>query len=195
MISQRKTRIILASLVTSIFLFQNCATIYKGTSQKIPITSEPSGTKIIVDGNWIGHVPLVLKLRKNKSHIIRIEEQGYNPYEIKIMKKSSIKFLPILGNYLLAGTAVTIFDMVAGTEYTDKIVWPVIGLTLGLTLVDSLSGANFTLSPTELHVTLTKLEGKSQPNFIIINAEQFQNIKWIRIKCVDNDKEEIVNID
>ena len=195
MISQRKTRIILASLVTSIFLFQNCATIYKGTSQKIPITSEPSGTMIMVDGNEIGHVPLVLKLRKNKSHIIRIEKQGYNPYEIKIMKKISISVLAILGNYFLASTALYIYWRLAGIENTDKSGWPIIGLTLGLTLVDTLSGANFTLSPTELHVTLTKLEGKSQPNLIIINAEQLQNIKWIRIKCVDNDKEEIVNID
>ena len=195
MISQRKTRIILASLVTSIFIFQNCATIYKGTSQKIPVTSEPSGTMIIVDGNEIGHVPLVLKLRRSKSHIIRIEKQGYNPYEIKIMKKSKISMLAILGNYLLAGTATAISSRLAGIEITDSIAWAIIGLTLGLTLGDSLSGANFTLSPTELHVTLTKLEGKSQPNLIIINSEQLQDIKWIRIKCVDNDKEEIVNID
>ncbi|MQY57129.1 PEGA domain-containing protein, partial [bacterium] len=177
-----KTQIILASLILSALLFQNCATIYKGTSQKIPITSEPSGTMIMVDGNEIGHVPLVLKLRKNKSHIIRIEKQGYNPYEIKIMKKSSISMLAILGNYLLAGT-VGYISMVSPTENRDNSWWPIIGLTLGLTLVDFLSGANFTLSPTELHVTLTKLEGKSQPNFILIDAEQFQNIKWIRIKC------------
>jgi hypothetical protein len=44
-------------------------------------------------------------------------------------------------------------------------------------------------------VTLEKIEGKPQPNFILIDEEQFQNIKWIRIKCADSDGEEIVNID
>ena len=39
------------------------------------------------------------------------------------------------------------------------------------------------------------IQRKSQPNFILIDAEQFQNIKWVRIKCADFDKEELVNID
>ncbi len=41
-----------------------------------------------------------------------------------------------------------------------------------------------------------ELEGKPHPDFILIDVEKFQNIKWIRIKCADSaGKEEIVNID
>ena len=64
---QRKTKIILALIISSVFLFQNCATIFSGfrTSQKIPVTSNPSGAKIIVDGEERGYTPLNLKLKKN----------------------------------------------------------------------------------------------------------------------------------
>ncbi|NIO49571.1 MAG: PEGA domain-containing protein [Candidatus Aminicenantes bacterium] len=51
----------MALMVTSVFLFQNCATIISGTSQKIPVTSNPSGAKIIVDGIEVGNAPLNLK--------------------------------------------------------------------------------------------------------------------------------------
>ena len=59
---------------------------------------------------------------------------------------------------------------------------------------DFLSGANYKLIPDNLILILTEIEGNAQPNFILIDAEQFQNIKWIRIKCADFDKEEIGNI-
>ncbi len=50
MIIKRKTQIILALMVMNVFLFQSCMTIMRGTSKKIPVTSNPSGAKIIVDG-------------------------------------------------------------------------------------------------------------------------------------------------
>ncbi len=74
----------------------------------------------------------------------------------------------------------------------------IVGTILGVLVamgIDSKLGANYTLSPTELNVTLRKIGEKPQPNFILIDAEQFQNIKWIRIKCADSGGEEIVNLD
>lgn len=52
----------------------------------------------------------------------------------------------------------------------------------GAILVDVLSGATYTLHPKDLIVTLTKIEEKSQTNFILIDAKRFQHVKWIRIK-------------
>ena len=86
---QRKTKSILALIVSSVFFFQNCATIIRGTSQKIPVTSNPTGAKIIVDGEEMGYAPLNLKLKRKKSHVIRIEKQGYNPLEIRTTRKTS----------------------------------------------------------------------------------------------------------
>jgi len=192
----------------------------RGTSQKIPITSNPQGAKIIVNGEEIGYTPLVLKLKKKKSHIILIEKQDYNPLEIKITQISlpsghfRAKYWTNLANICLGLSSGLYLGF-----YFAGFIWPeweepntakavgatLLGIvvvtavtTLGISVpkfIDSKSGANYTLSPKNLNVTLTKIEGKPQPNFILIDAEQFQNIKWIRIKCVDSDKEEIVNID
>ena len=47
----------------------------------------------------------------------------------------------------------------------------------------------FSLSLSVFNVIMTKIEGKSQPNLILIDAEKFQDVKWIRIKCDDSDEE------
>ena len=204
MITQRKTQIILALIVSSVFFFQSCATIIRGTSQEIPVTSNPQGAKIIVDGEEIGYAPLILKLkRKKKSHIIRVEKQGYNPLEIRITRKTSVG--PIIGDLLLGGSMVFVYGLGyfrsdLSNDLPSTLGWVCLigGGVLLLTapfIVDIISGADHVLSPKEINVTLEKIEGKPQPNFILIDTEQLKNIKWIRIKCADNDKEDIVNID
>jgi len=208
-IIQRKSRIILALLASSVFLFQNCATIFSGfrTSQKIPVTSNPSGAKIIVDWQERGYAPLNLKLKRKENHIIKIEKQGYNPVHISIERNTSrsLAFLSSWGNLYfgaligsIAGLgALALLDPHLSNDAVDAAAI-LAGLMIGVGsafYVDSKSGAKFTLSPKELNVTLTKIEGKPQPKFIPIDAENFQNIKWIRIKCADSDGEEIVNLD
>jgi len=207
MIIKRKTQIILAVFVSSVFLFQNCATIIRGTSQKIPVTSVPSGAKIIVDGEEMGYAPLELKLKKKKSHIIRVEKQGYNPLEIRIARKASpglsILVNMIWGGVGLFGGAIAAFpfyllssdeDKGPALAYVCMIGGAILGW-LGAIIKDFKSGANYTLSPEVVNFTLTKIEGKPQPDLILLDAEQLQNIKWIRIKCADSDGEEIVNLD
>ena len=202
MIIKRKTQIILALVVTSVFLFQNCATLMRGTSQKIPVTSSPAGTRIIVDGEEMGYAPLVLKLKKKRSHIIRVEKQGYNPLEIKITRKTSAG-LSWFGNVFYGALgfvggeflAIVISGEVPLARTLPLFIGGGILAWLGAIKIDFLSGANYTLSPKQLNVTLSKIEGKPQPNLILLDAEQFQNIKWIRIKCADSGGEEIVNLD
>jgi hypothetical protein len=53
----------------------------------------------------------------------------------------------------------------------------------------------FKLSPKELKVTLTKTDEKSQFDIIQIDSAQFQNVKWIRIRCANSDDEQIINLD
>ena len=218
MIIQRKTQIMLALMVTSIFLFQSCATIISGKSKRIPVTSRPVRARIIVDGEERGYTPLVLNLKKSNSYIVRVETPGYNPLEMRISRKVSNSLpLSILGNMVTLGlpcmivaaligapeASLTLFSFLYTKEEREKanrkanrlaLIGFVLGTGSGI-LVDTLSGTNFTLSPKELTVTLSKIEGKPQPNFILIDAEQFQDIKWIRIRCADSDKEEIANIE
>ena len=210
MLLQRKTQIIVALVVSTVFIFQNCATIIRGTSQRIPITSNPTGAKIIVDGEEMGYTPLNLKLKRKENHIIRIEKQGYNPLDIRIARKTSGSLaISILGNTFLGFISLFPGFFIGGLlenwlaepeeePWTGMAIGAIAGAVLGWIggiYKDVTSGAIYTLYPKELNVTLSKIEGKPQSNFIIIDAKQFQNIKWIRIKCADSDGEEIVNLD
>ena len=204
MIIKIKKQIILALIVSCVFFFQSCQTILTGlrTSQRIPVTSKPLGAKITVDGIEVGYAPLELKLDKRKSHTVRIERPGYNPLEIRIARKIPLLLSSVFLNWLSGGGVILLvpaFFITAAIfpnlSWSDGLwrTWIIAG-SLGL-LADFASGAIYTLSPHQLFVTLTKMEGKPQPNFILVDSEQFQNIKWIRIKCADSDAEEIVNLD
>lgn len=194
----------LALVIATVFLFQNCLTIIKGTSQKVPVTSNPMGARITVDGKEMGTTPLNIKVKKNKSHSIRADMPGYGLLEIEIEHKSSgtSLALSVLGNFLVLGS---LGAMVSGgvnkmfssmflglfseeeaqKEMNEASMAMGLGALLGTAggvLVDSLSGANQKLSPAELDVLLTKAEGDPQPDKIVMDSERFQRIKWIRIK-------------
>jgi hypothetical protein len=193
----KKIKIALVSILVSVFLFQNCATIMRGTSQKIPVTSSPQGAKITVDGKEAGYTPLTLELkRREKTHIIVIEKEGYNPFEIRITRESS-PWGSIVGNYIVSFIlSVAVLSPFAPEPYEwDTMNWaPYVVLAAwgALIIFDHVSGGAYVLSPEHLLITLSKIEDKSSYNSISIDAEHFQNIKWIKIKCADSKEKEII---
>ncbi|NOR21419.1 MAG: hypothetical protein GQ476_01785, partial [Candidatus Aminicenantes bacterium] len=132
----------------------------------------------------------------------------YNPVHISIERNTlrSRAFLSSWGNLYfgsvigsLAGLgALALLDPDLSNEPLDVAII-VAGLVIGVGgtyYVDSKSGAKFTLSPKELNVTLTTIKNRPHSYLIFLDAKQFKNIKWIRIKCADSDGEdEIVNLD
>jgi hypothetical protein len=208
MVIEVKTKFIAAMTVATVFLFQSCATIMRGTSQNIPITSNPIGAKVIVDGEEMGSTPLNLRLKRKASHVIQIEKQGYNSFMIRTTSNTSI--LSTLGNLIpwgyplgaglggFIGLASTEDDEDCQDAFSRMGAGLFIGLFLGwgfAVLVDSRSGANQTLFPKDLNVTLTKIKGQPQPELMLIDAETFQNVKWIRIRCAGSGKEERIELD
>jgi len=185
----------------SIFLFQNCATVFLTKHQKIPVTSWPSGAIVIVDGEKAGHTPINLKLIKKKQHTIRIEMSGYRPLEIRLTSRNQIGD-SIISNFFFGGlfvgsligiliyeVRVTISGRAANGwgQGLGSMFW---GFLIGwayAVIVDNKVGKNYLLSPRVLDITLTKIEGNPQPLVILTDSEQFQNIKWIRIKCAESN--------
>jgi hypothetical protein len=192
----KKPRPFFLILALSIFFLQNCATIINGSFQKIPITSNPPGAKIIVDGKVKGNTPLNLNLKKMKNHVFRIEKDGYNPLEIKIQRESTSKSgFTIAGDVIAGGVIGYLIFSVAYSKndphrnlFLPLFFW---GCSLvGVIAVDYIGGGLYELSPTDLHVTLTKIEDQARIDLIILDARQLNNIRWIRIKCLDDKEEE-----
>lgn len=182
-------------ILFSVLLSPDCATMTRKKTQAIPVTSNPVGATVIIDGVRKGVTPLELKLpRSKKGQVIRIESEGYNPVEIRLQRK-----MPggtYISNFLfgfVTGAVVTVV-WASATEYAPGVeditevpglipVWILSSLALGtiFTVFDG-SGSGYSLNPGDLAVTLTKSDGTPRVDTIFIDAEDFQNIKWIRVR-------------
>ena len=134
MISGRK----IASRISIIFLVLSltpgCATIIRGTTQSIPISSEPSGADIIIDGALVGLTPDDIALERGRDHLITLEKEDYQTRSIPIVKSIGGA---VWGNILAGGF----------------IGWG----------VDAASGAQYDLNPETVFVRLIPLEEGESP--------------------------------
>tara|TARA_Y100001954_G_C15665880_1_gene530145 strand:+ start:106 stop:603 length:498 start_codon:yes stop_codon:yes gene_type:complete len=102
----------------------SCASIFTGTTQEVNFNSQPTGAKIYIDGEDYGNTPRTIELRrkghkkgdesKKKEYDVKIELNGYHPYELKIKRSTQGWFW---GNILLGGVIGMIIDASNGAMY------------------------------------------------------------------------------
>ena len=180
----------LSMALASALLCPNCATIITRSKQTIPVTSTPVGAKVIVNGVEQGVTPLEIRLvRKQRGQVIRIESPGYNPFEIR--PKRTLSFGPILSNFLIGVITGTYPALAYNVQHDEDdnvvtntlLVW---GLTAAavcgvFTAIDTW-GRGYAFSPIELAVTLTKADGTPRVDTMLVDADDFKNVKWIRVR-------------
>lgn len=109
----RKT-ILIATLSISLLL-PSCASIVSGSKQKINFNSTPAGAIVWVDNVNLGVTPVTAKLeRSKKDQKVKIELQGYKPYELTLTRKTNGW---IWGNILFGGIIGIIVDSSSGAMY------------------------------------------------------------------------------
>jgi uncharacterized protein YceK len=116
----RKISLLLAIFLSSAYLC-GCATILNGTSQKIPVSSEPAGAKVTVDSQDTYTTPVKLRLERRRDHTLVFTKDGFDTQTVNVMHVLSEV---VCGNTLLFGPLGWVFDMCAGTQYKlvpDKI--------------------------------------------------------------------------
>jgi hypothetical protein len=206
MITPAKRKTWCAAATACAFLLQSCATMTRGTSQEIPVTSHPAGARVIVDGHDLGVTPMGVKLARKKEHLVRIEKEGYVPLEIKAESNvSGGGGAFFLGNLLwgllgmIPGSLMTTTGAVAtvatfGTQGKEKVqsgkelmlVGFLLGFVAALT-VDAATGAHKTLQPEELKVTLEKAGEGTRSGVTVLTIKGWQSVKWIRIACAGSN--------
>ena len=121
--------VLLVSVVLS-----GCATIIRGTIQDIPVSSNPSGANIIVDGMMYSKTPATIQIHRGHPHQLTLELDGYQPYHISLRSNMG---KAIAGNFCIGGIP---------------------GMA-----VDAFSGAANSLSPDAIHAELVYLDGVQSP--------------------------------
>jgi len=99
-----------------VFGLSSCATIILGSRQSVGISSSPSSAKIFINNEEVGVTPKTVDIKKNdaKSFRVRIELEGYEPYETVLTRKTSGW---IAGNILLGGLIGLAVDFGTGGAY------------------------------------------------------------------------------
>lgn len=101
-------------LVVVIFSTTGCATIMQGTTQSVGISSTPSGAKVIVDNQEKGKTPIVVELKRKDNHFVKIEMDGYLPYEATFTRSTSGW---VWGNIVFGGLIGLAVDAISGGLY------------------------------------------------------------------------------
>lgn len=80
---------ILFLIIPLSMLFASCATLINTTTQDIEIQSVPTAAKITIDSKKFGITPQKVNLERGSNHVIRLEMDGFEPYETQVTKKIS----------------------------------------------------------------------------------------------------------
>lgn len=92
----------------------SCATIINGTTQSINIASNPTKANVFVDNMLVGDTPIIVHLTRRDNHLVRIELNGYMPYEAAFTRELSGW---VFGNILFGGFIGLAVDAVTGAIY------------------------------------------------------------------------------
>lgn len=109
------TRVILA--LSILFLFTGCATVLKGTTQTMPISSDPTGAEIIVNNITVGITPAEVELQRKRDHQITLQKDGYAPAVVPVLKSVGGA---VWGNILAGGFIGWGVDAASGAQYNLK---------------------------------------------------------------------------
>jgi len=103
--------------LVAVFGAAACATIVHGTRQTVGITSTPTAATVYDNGAMLGKTPLLAELTRKHDHRIRIELDGYQPYEIMLTRHLSGW---VFGNLIFGGIIGIIIDAADGAIYKIK---------------------------------------------------------------------------
>ncbi len=168
-----------------VLLSPGCATLTRSRQQRVFVTSAPLGAEITVNGVEKGLTPLMMKLDRGlRRPVIRIESLGYNPVEIRpIRRPSGTHFFANLLVGLIPACVPAGAYSVAHDGEGAMMVWILSAAAFGglFTAIDSGTGAIYDFRPTEITVILKKASGPPRVDTMLIDADDFQNVKWLRV--------------
>jgi len=99
----------------TVLLLNGCATVFKGTSNNVDLSSDPSGAKVYINGNLMGTTPVKLKLESNKVYYIEFKKEGFETKTFTITNHVGVGWV-ILDT--LGGLVPVVVDAATGAWYS-----------------------------------------------------------------------------
>jgi len=99
-----------------------CATMISGHNQQVPIVVQPVGATVCLDGDKIGTSPMIAKLSRKRSHVLVIEQEGYErvirPLATEVNPWIALNFIPFI---LIPGPFGLVVDVASGAVNTFNV--------------------------------------------------------------------------
>jgi hypothetical protein len=95
-------------------LMSGCCTIIHGRHQDVGMSSAPPGAKVYVDSVYVGTTPIVVPIKRGDTHVVRLEKDGYVPFDATLTHKVSGW---VWGNIAFGGLIGLGVDAAAGSLY------------------------------------------------------------------------------
>ncbi|MDP2038254.1 MAG: PEGA domain-containing protein [Ignavibacteria bacterium] len=109
----KRFRLTIVLMIIALFL-SNCSTVLNTTTQDVEIKTVPANAKITIDGKKFGTTPQVVNIDRGSNHVVKLDLDGFEPYETQLTKKISIWFWGNALNGFLPGMLI---DMFTGSMY------------------------------------------------------------------------------
>ena len=101
-------------LVVCAGYLSGCATIISGSTQKVNVTSNPSGAMAKVDGNLAALTPTVFTLERKQDHTVEVSKEGYRTATVILRHTMNGA---TAGNILAGGVIGIGVDAMSGAMY------------------------------------------------------------------------------
>lgn len=72
-----KTILFFSFVAVTVLTFNSCATLFKGSTDDVNFSSDPTGAKVYVNGSLLGTTPFALELKSNKNYTLEFKKEGY----------------------------------------------------------------------------------------------------------------------
>jgi PEGA domain len=106
--------LVLFCIASASALLSGCATIVKGTTQIIPVSSDPTGARVTVDNSPAGTTPTTVTLSRKQNHMVVIEKEGFAAESIAVTKSMGGA---VAGNIIAGGLIGWGVDAMTGAQY------------------------------------------------------------------------------
>ncbi len=153
---------ILIGLYALTILLSGCATLFSPQPQAVPVSSQPAGAEVFVNGKPVGRTPVTLSLDARQSYEVRLR-LGDEERTMMLMSEIDGLYvaLDILPGVALGGASLAFVASCGGNDMgcLGFELFGLAGLGVGLgsaavaTTTDAVTGSWFYLTPGEIIVS------------------------------------------
>lgn len=105
----------LVFLLVVSFIFTSCATIFRGSTDDVNFSSDPTGAKVYVNGNLLGTTPFQIELKSKNSYTIEFKKDGYETKTVVLNNSVGGGWIVL---DILGGVLPVIIDAATGNWYS-----------------------------------------------------------------------------